>query len=126
MEFENWNKMLEQCNERIEKLERAFDYKGFKCYVILRSMGTRDYRCGYVRCPDGMNITTTDTKKICCHGGITYSYQAAPAPLAKREEDNWYIGFDCVHAFDDAERWTLEHVCEECKKIADQVLERHK
>ena len=82
-------------------------------------MGDSVYRCGYVQISKNMTINTSD---IDCHGGITYAYKEPPSPLEINDEDKWYIGFDCAHAFDTTDFWTLDRVSDELRQIVGQIL----
>lgn len=103
----------------ISTLEHSFNFNGFNCYVILRRIDDIVYRCGYVQIPKGICV---DTANIDCHGGITYAYKEAPSPLEIDDESKWYIGFDCAHAFDTTDFWTVSRVSEELIHIVGQIL----
>lgn len=104
-------------------LKRSFNYKGFNCYVIFREICGKVYRCGYVQIPKNIAI---DTTSIDCHGGITYAYKEPPSPLEVNDENKWYIGFDCAHAFDTADFWDSNRVSEELRHIVEQIIETNK
>jgi hypothetical protein len=74
---------------RAEGNEKRFDYKGYPCVVLRRSI----HLCGYVGLPKGHKYYGKDYRKIDVdvHGGLTYA-----------EDDNgfWVIGFDCAHSGD--------------------------
>ena len=103
----------------ISILEHSFNFNGFNCYVILRHMGKSTYRCGYVQVSKRLPINTA---KIDCHGGITYAHKESPSPLEIDDKDKWYIGFDCTHAFDTTDFWTVNRVSDELRQIVGQIL----
>lgn len=102
-------------------LEHSFNFNGFNCYVVLRHMSDSTYRCGYVQVSKNMPV---DTSNIDCHGGITYVHEEAPSPLEIKDKDKWYIGFDCAHAFDTMDFWTLSRVSDELRQIVGQILSK--
>lgn len=102
-------------------LEHSFNFNGFNCYVILRHMGARAYRCGYVQVSENMAI---NKEEIACHGGITYAHKEAPSPLEIDDKNKWYIGFDCAHAFDTTDYWTMSRVSDELRHIVEQILSK--
>lgn len=102
-------------------LEHSFNFNGFNCYVILRHMGTRAYRCGYVQVPKYISIAIAG---IDCHGGITYISSEPPSPLAINDADKWYIGFDCAHPFNTTDVWTVGRVSDELRHIVEQILSK--
>ena len=38
------------------------------------------------------------------------------------DKDKWYIGFDCAHAFDTTDFWTVNRVSDELRHIVGQIL----
>ena len=98
------------------------EYRGYKWVVLSNTMG---YRCGYVAIPRGHPWFERDYDDLPmqCHGGLTFGYKPAkpaetftdlPGPkkeltLPAREErvttdgDDYWVGFDCAHAFDAAD-----------------------
>lgn len=82
-------------------------------------MGKSAYRCGYVQVSKRLPINTA---KIDCHGGITYANKEAPSPLEINDKGKWYIGFDCAHAFDTTDFWTVDRVSDELRQIVGQIL----
>lgn len=104
-------------------LEHSFNFNGFNCYVIMRHMSDSYYRCGYVQIPKDIAV---DTANIDCHGGITCAYKEPPSPLEVNDENKWYIGFDCAHAFDTADFWDSNRVSEELRHIVEQIIETNK
>ena len=94
-------------------LERSFNFNGFNCYVIMRHMGDNCYRCGYVQVSKRLPINTAS---INCHGGITYANKEVD------DKNKWYIGFDCAHAFDTTDFWTVSRVSNELRQIVGQIL----
>jgi hypothetical protein len=82
-------------------------------------MGKSAYRCGYVQVSKRLPINTAS---INCHGGITYANKEAPSPLEIDNKDKRYIGFDCAHAFDTTDFWTVDRVSDELRQIVGQIL----
>jgi hypothetical protein len=82
-------------------------------------MGDSCYRCGYVQVSKRFSINTAE---IDCHGGITYANKEAPSPLEIDDKDKWYIGFDCAHAFDTTDFWTVDRISDELRQIVGQIL----
>src|SRR3990167_7132333 len=86
---------------------RYWQYRGLECYMVRNHLGAW---CGYVVVPrfhplrrlgyDQANVSV-DT-----HGGLTFSdyekregiVDLLPSVKSKR----WVLGFDCLHAFDEA------------------------
>jgi hypothetical protein len=128
-----------------------FDHKGIKC-IIRRACGMESnnthcfggHLCGYCVVPKNhanYGKRWDEFGDLEVHGGLTYF---------KMEDDNFVIGFDCAHSFDqvpstkyldetneDIKRmrsifpispiWeksykNLEFVCNECKSMADQLI----
>lgn len=52
------------------------------------------------------------------HGGITYSRTNKEYPV---KSDLHFIGFDCAHAFDTANKCDLEYCINECENLAEQL-----
>ena len=90
--------------------EEWISKEGYKCFVVFNPMG---HRCGYVKV-DEKNITNEingyDDIPVNVHGGLTYGC-------------NGIWGFDCAHAGDTTDKWTLEAVKEEVNKLSKQLSE---
>lgn len=130
-----------------DMVEKKFKYKGLPCVILFTPLG---YRCGYVGIPKDKKV---DSKKIVCHGNITYESKT----LFDRKTDQWdgsWIGFDCAHRFDGrdvkaAQKYyadnkfvqkvvenmaskfsyppkTLEFCMNECRSIVDQLIKEWK
>lgn len=80
------------------------------CLMVRQSLGAW---CGYVAVPPGhpaYGLHYDDVPGIDVHGGLTYAAACQetgdPAtgvchvPYPGRPQDVWWLGFDCVHAFD--------------------------
>lgn len=89
-------------------VEKQFDYKGYRCVVVMQTMG---HRCGYVGIPKEHPLYNTfygdylDIKKdervqidayFSCHGGITFSDGGVCSDYPIKS-DLWWFGFDCSH-----------------------------
>lgn len=99
--------------------ERIFEHRGYMCFVVLRKIGSWMYRCGYV----AVDIQDSfDSDLLICHGGITFDNQEAPTPLVQQNNTR-YLGIDCAHCGDILEFWTTEKVCDELRKIVEQIIE---
>ena len=71
---------------------------GYEWVIVHNTSG---YRCGYVRIPlghpwhgkgeDGLNVDV--------HGGLTFA-QPDKACHGDREDNAWWLGFDCAHCGD--------------------------
>lgn len=73
-------------------------HNGFEWTVVKNCLG---YRCGYIRLPKGHpwhGKHYHDIDNAECHGGLTFS--EPDKPCGKGEDDAWWIGFDCAHAWD--------------------------
>lgn len=85
------------------KIEQIFHSNGFKCVASINVMGVH---CGYVGVPKdhvlyGVDCFSNQFRNygLSCHGGITYSGDANHLNL--EDDELWYIGFDCGHAYDE-------------------------
>ena len=89
-------------------------YLGYE-YIVRKF---RDYYCGYVAIPKGHRLYKKDYDKldfIDCHGGLTFSDFFLDLP-------DWFIGFDCAHAYDDPEIQDAAFMAKECMAIIDQLV----
>lgn len=83
-------------------IERDFEYKGYRCIVLVQLKG---FRCGYVGVPPshelyGVDCSISDfTVEIMCHGGITFA-DGGTGSIYPVHSDLWWIGFDCNHFMD--------------------------
>jgi hypothetical protein len=136
--------------EWVEEPDSAvFNYKNYqcKCVRIMALEGIGEYFgghwCGYICIPKDHAWYGKERDGIDCniHGGITYS---------EEEEDGFWIGFDCAHAYDmspsinmimqkrnipgekviisflNPTYKNLNYVIQECKKLVDQAIEASK
>lgn len=74
---------------------------GFQWMIIHNGRG---YRCGYVRLPlghpwHGKSYGDDAIDSVNCHGGITFADADVPCDAPGPDTD-WWIGFDCAHAYD--------------------------
>ena len=108
------------------KAEKRWTTKaGYPAVVMFRENWLFDnYRCGYV----GIPLSHPLAKRWCeeldeyvtVHGGVTYSDDYVPG-AHKRKTRKWWVGFDCAHAGDTEEEWTLKRVEKECEELAKQL-----
>jgi len=92
-------------------LEKRFSHEGFQCEIHM----IRSHRCGYVKLPKdhiAALIGLYDDIPVSVHGGLTYG---------EVEGKYFVVGFDCGHANDTLEKWTVEAVTEEVKRLAEQL-----
>ena len=103
----------------MQKVEKIFEYKGFDCAIVGQPHGCR---CGYVRIPAGHllfalgklrkpYLQSTVLDHLSVHGGITYASASKKYPVPSENEE-WWIGFDCAHAFDNPDPQLLEELNE--------------
>lgn len=95
--------------------------EGYQCVVTFDNNG---YRCGYVGIPKTHPLYGKyydDVDCLHCHGGVTYSGGGEKSQYPV-ESDLWWFGFDCGHEED--HNVPKEFVANECKKLAEQLLER--
>ena len=110
------------------------EHQGFKWHVIHNGQG---YRCGYVRIPAGHPWHGKHYDDIAAevHGGLTFADADVPCD-APGEDNDWWVGFDCAHAFDlpdpslttyhpslMGEVRTQEYVEAECRSLCEQALQ---
>lgn len=136
------------------KVEKEFDYKGYKCVVIGQEIG---HRCGYIGVDKNNKCYGKDYDElygIDVHGGLTYAgetYENYPC-----EDKLWWFGFDCAHLGDgkdfdlikeladkdyydyetrvqsmfshlnNGEIRSVDYCISECKKVVDQLIELNK
>ena len=90
-------------------------YLGYE-YIVRKF---RDYYCGYVAIPKGHRFFKKHYDQvdpfIDCHGGLTFSDFFLDLP-------DWFIGFDCAHAYDDPDIQDAAYVAKECMAIIDQLV----
>jgi hypothetical protein len=74
------------------------EHLGFQWVVVHNGMG---YRCGYVRVPLGHPWHGKDYNdlNVEVHGGVSFAEADVPCDAPGADTD-WWIGFDCAHAFD--------------------------
>jgi hypothetical protein len=73
-------------------------HDGMQYQIVHNAAG---YRCGYIRITDKAHPWFGKQDEIDCdvHGGLTFAH-AGKACETHGEADEWWIGFDCGHAFD--------------------------
>lgn len=116
------------------------EHQGFEWMVIHNGGG---YRCGYMRIPAGhpWHGKGYDDLNVEVHGGLTFAEPDVPCDAPGPDTD-WWLGFDCAHAFDapdpelptnenDCFKWvprlgdvvrTQDYVEAECKSLCQQAL----
>jgi hypothetical protein len=116
---------------------KKWTYKGYTCMIRRGPVGAL---CGYVGLKKGHRLygkyynEDKELENIDCHGGLTFSGE-----WDELQDDLWYIGFDCAHAFDfipglmtmhestylpmmeEATYRDFDYVTKECEKIVDQL-----
>ena len=126
--------------QRPDDILATGEHQGFKWHVIHNGQG---YRCGYVRIPAGHPWHGKDYDNIAAevHGGLTFAGADVPCD-APGEDNDWWVGFDCAHAFDlpdpslptyhpspspypsfMGEVRTQEYVEAECRSLCEQALQ---
>lgn len=94
---------------------KSGDYEGYK-YIVRQFRG---YFLGYVGIPEGHRFFKKHydhvNEFIDCHGGLTF------ADFFKGR-DEWYIGFDCAHAYDSPSVQDAEYTEKECIEIIEQMI----
>lgn len=102
------------------KLEKVFEYRGYRCVVLFQSMG---FRTAYVALPKDSQFygVNYDEIPVECHGGLTY----ADFDLYSQGDikDVWWIGFDCGHYFDKRDIETCKKYYEETPYMNASLIE---
>jgi hypothetical protein len=122
---------------------------GLPCLAVRNS--NSGHWCGYVGVPPSHLYYNKDYNDVeaSVHGGLTFADRCQPGgecgsichKAPEGEDDVWWLGFDCHHAFDlapghnaimakygltvstDGTYRTLEYVENECKELAAQLAE---
>lgn len=81
-----------------------------------------EWWCGYVVISKGHGFYNVDYDycKIDCHGGLTYGEFGLPG--SEKYQNEWIIGFDCNHYYDNEVTNNEAFVKHECMKIIDQLV----
>jgi len=118
-------------------IESSNTYNDFETMVVAVESG---HRCGYVKIPKDHNLyelyyEDPQFESITVHGGVTFT---------DRIEDDWFIGFDCIHGGDAVDLtlvkdslkefytkhqleglvWTQPMVETELEKLTEQLKEK--
>lgn len=117
----------QQIQETIEQEGDSWDGKYHGLDIKIRRHPTLLHLCGYVQVPErnslfGKGYWDAD---LDVHGGLTYAGGLG-------EDDRWFLGFDCAHAYDispglgellsyESDYRDMEYVKKECKKLAEQI-----
>jgi hypothetical protein len=74
------------------------EHLGFQWVVVNNRVG---YRCGYARVPLGhpWHGKSHNDLNVEVHGGLTFAEADVPCDAPGADTD-WWLGFDCAHAFD--------------------------
>jgi hypothetical protein len=74
------------------------EHLGVQWVVVNNGMG---YRCGYVRVPldHPWHGKSHNDLNVEVHGGLTFAEADVPCDAPGADTD-WWLGFDCAHAFD--------------------------
>lgn len=102
-----------------------FEYRGLRCYIVRNPY--LGFLLGYVEMPCDIDWDVADG--IGVHGGVTFIDRIGKTfyPIEGREENICVVGFDCGHFFDypvlTANYRTMRYVENECRKLADQLLD---
>jgi hypothetical protein len=108
---------------------KEFEHAGLKCKIIRQAWS--GHLCGYVQVPKDhvhYGVSYNDVEYE-VHGGLTFS------GFIKQDEDNYYFGFDCAHAWDicperveQGDYWpsdgvyrNIAYVENECRHLAAQI-----
>lgn len=112
----------------IKKEVKKEIYKGYKIYVLeintdlpIFLNGNSIYYNGYIVIPKnskfygrGYNFINSEIE---VHGDFTFADYVG---------DNYIIGFDTAHCFDDKTTQNTEFVIEELKKAVEQIIKKEK
>jgi hypothetical protein len=123
-------------------VEREWEHGGLKCVVALDEEFFEEWFSGYVAIPKGHPCWGKghNQVEVSVHGGLTFAKQGSSDSIWKNK-DFWWFGFHCAHATDDTHRdswdferthpvrqseahlhkWTIDEVCAETEKLADQL-----
>ncbi|HEX7788423.1 MAG TPA: hypothetical protein VF653_19540 [Methylomirabilota bacterium] len=94
-----------------DKKQWADETTGLPC-LIVRNTAVTGALCGYVGVARGHPAyeKACDDVPVAVHGGLTYSDRCTPEADPSRhichvvepgeDDDVWWLGFDCAHAFD--------------------------
>jgi hypothetical protein len=84
--------------DRPENVLAKGEHLGFQWVIVHNDMG---YRCGYVRVPLGHSWHGKDYNdlNVEVHGGLSFAEADVPCDAPGADTD-WWLGFDCAHAFD--------------------------
>ena len=84
--------------DRPEDVLAKGEHLGFQWVVVHNGMG---YRCGYVRVPLGhpWHGKSYWDLNVDVHGDLSFAEADVPCDAPGADTD-WWIGFDCAHAFD--------------------------
>jgi hypothetical protein len=113
--------------------------------VVFGEELVEEWFSGYVAVPKDHPCWGKDSNlvKVDVHGGLTFAKQGSSDSIWK-DKNLWWFGFNCAHANDDTisygrkferphpirpnepplHKWTLDEVCAETNKLADQLANR--
>jgi hypothetical protein len=117
-----------------------FEHAGFPCIMHRNPMGAW---CGYVGVPSTHQYFKKhyDECDVSVHGGLTYANECQGDICHPGEDERWWLGFDCAHAYDLIPAWQDSsfrlaaahkrdtyrdeaYVTAEVKKLAEQLAEK--
>jgi len=104
-----------------EKIEKIFEYRGYKCVVLGVDLG---YRYGYVNIPNP-NLLLSDPVgfDIDIHGGITQNFTNDEYPIPS--DNPYWIGFDCGHHNDGRDLKLISELSEDYKSLKSNIKTAH-
>ena len=121
--------------------KKQWEYRGFACLIVRNHSGAL---CGYVGVTEGHHLFGRDYQEVFgrldCHGGLTFSGKCQEGPDPARgichvaDEEAWWLGFDCGHAYDYKPSKDLHafrdhgdqycdfrYVADQVERLADQI-----
>lgn len=92
-----------------------FKYKGFDCLIVRNNSGAL---CGYAAMKPGhpwYEKHYNSLQDVEVHGGVTYTdhCQGIICHKTDKEDNVWWIGFDCAHAYDLIPEFTRSNIFRE-------------
>ena len=94
----NRRKRIKPYTQYYNELDRG-DYRGIRWYMGHNDMG---HRTGYIRVPrthPWFGLDTNELPDIDVHGGVSWADKGPPGRVPRFSYE-WWVGFDCAHAWD--------------------------